>query len=144
MAVYACPSLERGLELHPDSGAADLIRAQLEQAGGLDELLPLYDRLVPVLEAALWESALDPGRVELYHALFTEMEAHIAAAGDDSRHRLVVVVPVADRPRHLRTCLLSLAGAARAFCYGAGGGRRTTRLAVVIADDSREAGNIAA
>jgi hypothetical protein len=138
MAAFSCPSLERCLELHPDVNAAALIRSRLAQADELAALLPLYDQLVPVLEAALWESGLDPARVADYHALFAEMEGHIATAGDDPRHRLVVVVPVADRPRHLRTCLLSLAGAAQAFRTGA------DRLAVVIADDSRDAENIAA
>jgi hypothetical protein len=144
MTAFSCPSLERCLELHPNAKAAALIRVQLAEAGDLAALLPLYDQLIPVLEAALWESSLNPERVARYHALFAEMENHIAAAGDDPRHKLFVVVPVADRPRHLRACLLSLAGAARAFRYGAGDGKRTGKLAVVIADDSRDAGNIAA
>jgi len=143
MTAFSCPSLEHCLELHPDANAAALIRARLAQADDLDTLLPLYDELIPGLEAALWESALDPARVAHYHALFAEMEGHIAAAGDDPRHKLVVVVPVADRPRHLRTCLLSLAGAVQAFRYGAGDGKRPGKLAVIIADDSRDAGNIA-
>jgi hypothetical protein len=138
MGAFSCPSLERCLELLPDATAATLIRTRLAQAGDLAALLPLYDQLIPVLEAALWESGLDPARVADYHALFAEMEGHIAAAGNDPRHKLIVVVPVADRPRHLRTCLQSLVGAAQAFRTGAG------RLAVVIADDSRDAENIAA
>ena len=142
MAAFSCPALERGLELHPDANAVELIRAQLSQAGDLASLLPLYDQVVPVLEAALWESGPDPERVARYHALFAEMETHIAS-GDDSRYRLVVVVPVADRPLHLHACLQSLAGAARAFRYGAGGRERSKKLAVMIADDSRDAGNIA-
>ncbi len=144
MGALSCPSLEHCLELLPDATAAAMIRDRLAHAGDPAALLPLYDQLIPLLETALWESSLDPERVAHYHALFAEMESHIAAAGPDQRHKLVVVVPVADRPRHLRTCLLSLAGAARAFCYGAGDGKRPGKLAVVIADDSRDAGNIAA
>ncbi len=105
-------------------------------------MLPLYDQLIPLLETALWESALDPARVEHYHALFAEMEGHIAAAGNDPRHTLVVVVPVADRPQQLRTCLMSLVGAAQAFRYGAGRAD-PGKLMVVIADDSRAAEHIA-
>jgi hypothetical protein len=144
MTALSCPSLERCLELHPDANASALIRARLAEAGGPSDLLPLYDQLVPVLENAMWESGLEPARVSDCHALFAEMEAHIAAAGEDPRHKVVVVVPVADRPRHLRACLQSLVGAAQAFRYGAGGGKRTGKLAVVIADDSRDAANIAA
>jgi hypothetical protein len=138
MGVFSCPSLERCLEQLPDTTAATLIRARLAQADDLDALLLFYDQIIPVLETALWESGLDPVRVADYHALFAEMEGHIAAAGDDPRHKLIVVVPVADRPRHLRTCLQSLVGAARAFSTAA------DRLAVVIADDSRDAQNRAA
>ena len=144
MSAFPCPVLERCLELHPDAGAAALIRTRLAEAGDPAALLPLYDQLVPVLETVLWESRLDPDRVADYQALFVEMENHIAAACEDPRHSMVVVVPVADRPRHLRACLLSLAGAAQAFRYGAGGGKRQGKLAVVIADDSRGAANIAA
>jgi hypothetical protein len=137
MGAFSCPSLERCLERHPDSAAATLIRARLAQVDDLSALLPLYDQLVPLLETAMWESGLDAVRVADLYALFNEMEGHIAAGGEDPRHKLIVVVPVADRPRQLRTCLLSLAGAAQAFATGAG------RLAVVIADDSRDAENIA-
>jgi hypothetical protein len=143
MGAFSCPVLERCLELHPDADAAGLVRARLARAVGIDDLLPLYDQLIPVLESVLWDSALDPARLDLYHALFAEMEDHIAAAGNDTRHTLVVVVPVADRPQQLRTCLMSLAGAARAFHYGAGGAQSTGRIMAVIADDSRAAGSIA-
>lgn len=135
--MYSCPSLERCLDRHPDATTAARIRKRLAEVDDLTALLPLYDRLIPAVETVMWDSGLDSARVADLHALFTEMEGHIAAAGADSRHRLVVVVPVADRPRHLRACLQSLAGAAQAFGTGAG------RLAVVIADDSRGAGNIA-
>lgn len=136
MGVFSCPLLERCLESYPDANTAGLIRTRLAQAGDLAALLPLYDQAIPVLEAAMWESALAPARVADCHALFAEMEVHIAAAGDDPRHAFVVVVPVADRPQHLRTCLESLAGAAQAFHYGAG------KVMAVIADDSRDAANI--
>jgi hypothetical protein len=137
MGAFSCPALERCLELHPDANAAALIRTRLAEIDDVAILLPLYDRVIPLVETALWESALEPAWVERYHALFAEMEGHIAAAGNDSRHRLVVVVPVADRPQQLRTCLMSLVGTAQAFSVGAG------KLVVVIADDSRAVEHIA-
>ena len=143
MGAFSCPALERCLLLHPDASAPARIRARLAQVDGLADLLPLYEQLVPVVECALWESALDPARVEQYHALFAEMEGHIAAAGNDTRHTLIVVVPVADRPLQLRTCLMSLVGAAQAFHYGAAPAQAAGKVAVVIADDSRDLENIA-
>ena len=143
MGAFSCPALKRCLELHPDADAAALIRTRLARADRPAAMLPLYNQLIPVLETVLWDSALDPARLDLYHALFAEMEDHIAAAGNDTRHTLVVVIPVADRPQQLRTCLMSLAGAAQAFRYGAGGAQSTGKIMAVIADDSRAAGSIA-
>ena len=131
MGAFSCPALEHCLEFHPDINAAALIHARLAEINDLAALLPLYDQVIPLVETALWASALDPDRVECYHALFAEMEGHIAATGNDRRHKLVVVVPVADRPQQLRACLMSLVGAVRALSYS------TEKLAVVIADDSR-------
>ncbi len=143
MGAFSCPALERCLELHPDMDAATRMRVRLAQADGPAALLPFYDQLIPVLESALWDSALDPLQLDLYHALCAEMEGHIALAGDDRRHTLVVVVPVADRPQQLRCCLMSLAGAARAFRYGAGTAQSTSKIVAVIADDSRAVASIA-
>jgi hypothetical protein len=137
MGVFSCSALDRCLEFHPDANAAALIRTRLTGINELAALLPLYDQVIPLVETALWTSALDPDRVKCCHALFAEMEGHIAAAGNDRRHKLVVVVPVADRPQQLRTCLMSLVGAAQAFSYPPG------KLTVVIADDSRSAEHIA-
>jgi hypothetical protein len=137
MGVFSCPALEQCLELHPDANTAGLIRARLAAVDDVAGLLPFYDQLVPVIESAMWEAALDPVPVAACHALFAEMEGHIAASGNDARHKLVVVVPVADRPQHLHACLKSLTGAARAFHFNA------DKLALLVADDSRADGHVA-
>jgi hypothetical protein len=54
-----------------------------------------------------------------------------------SRHEFIVVVPVADRPRHIQACLTSLHTALQRFPY-------TGRIRVLIADDSTDAANISA
>lgn len=54
-----------------------------------------------------------------------------------SRHDFLVVVPVADRPRHLQACLGSLAELRRRFPYDGD-------IAVLVADDSANAANVAA
>jgi hypothetical protein len=143
MGAFSCTALERGLLLHPDATAAARLRARLSQVDEPADLLPLYEQFIPVVERLLWESALGPEQVALYHALFAEMEGHIAAAGNDARHTFMVVVPVADRPQQLRTCLRSLVAAAQAFRYGAGHEEAAGKLAVVIADDSHASENIA-
>ena len=60
------------------------------------------------MAAALRESGLAPVRVADLHALFVEMEDHIAATGNDRRHRFVVVIPAADRPQQEERVLQKL------------------------------------
>jgi len=136
MHAFSCPALARCLQLHLDADEAAGLGARLLQINDVADLLPMYDRTIPLMEAALRESNLAPALVADLHALFIEVEGHIATTGNDRRHRFVVVIPVADRPQQLRTCLLSLAGMVQAFRYGAGHAALSEKLTVVIADDS--------
>jgi len=54
-----------------------------------------------------------------------------------SQHDFLVVVPVADRPRHIQACLESLRAALQRFPYAG-------RIRVLIADDSADAASIEA
>ena len=54
-----------------------------------------------------------------------------------SQHDFLVVVPVADRPRHIQACLASLRAALQRFPYAG-------RIRVLLADDSAAAASIAA
>ncbi|MDD3529439.1 MAG: hypothetical protein PHS77_06140 [Gallionellaceae bacterium] len=54
-----------------------------------------------------------------------------------ARHDFVIVIPVADRPRHLADCLASLAGLLQHHPYGG-------EVSVLVADDSRESASRAA
>ena len=136
MPAFSCPALVSCLQLHLDADEATGLSSRLLHINDVADLLSMYDRTIPLMETALHESGLAPALVAELHALFVEMEGHIAANGNDRRHRFVVVIPVADRPQQLRTCLLSLAGMVQAFRYGAGNGMLPNKLTVVIADDS--------
>jgi hypothetical protein len=137
MVAYACPVLEACLERYAKAGDADDIRYRLSCAATAADMLPLYDRMIPVVEAAMWASDLAPQDVAACQALFGEREAQQAHC-KETRHKLYVVVPVADRPRHLRSCLESLVNAVFSF------GNALNRIAVVIADDSCAASSISA
>jgi hypothetical protein len=54
-----------------------------------------------------------------------------------SLHRFIVVIPVADRPQHIRACLDSLRELLRRYPYSG-------EISVLIADDSAEAANVTA
>jgi hypothetical protein len=98
---------------------------------------------VAAAEAALWANGYDATKLADYQAAHRRLEALIAAAGDDRRHKFVVFVPVADRPQQLAACLDSLLALCRAYGYGGMRDGRWTKVEVVIAEDSLGAGPIA-
>lgn len=91
-------------------------------------------------EAALWEGGFNEGRLATYQSAWRRLEALIAARGEpDRRHGFVLVIPVADSPRHLRTCLASLLDLCRAYGYGGqDGDGRWRKVSVLLADDSAD------
>ena len=94
------------------------------------------------IEKELWSS--EPGEELLgqYQAAFQQLEQLIASTGEDQRHEFIIVIPVADRPLHLKSCLDSLLDLCRLFGYGGYADNRFQKVSVIIADDSKEADNI--
>lgn len=91
-------------------------------------------------EAALWEGGFDARLLAPYQAAWRRLEALIAARGEpDRRHGFVLVIPVADSPRHLDACLASLLDLCRAYGYGGqDGAGRWRKVSVLLADDSAD------
>jgi hypothetical protein len=98
---------------------------------------------IVVLERALWAHGYDAAKLADYQAAHRRLEARIAAAGNDRRHKFVVFVPVADRPQQLAACLDSLLELCRAYGYGGMRDGRWHKIEVVIAEDSLGAAAIA-
>ncbi|MEW5786610.1 MAG: hypothetical protein AB1899_02025 [Pseudomonadota bacterium] len=97
------------------------------------------------LEAALWEGGFNEKHLPAYQAAWRHLENLMAATGNpDPRHGFLLVIPVADSPRHLATCLDSLLALCEAYGYG---GRTAAgqwrKLSVLLADDSAEAAALA-
>ena len=63
-----------------------------------------------------------------------------AEPASSAPHRFLIVIPVADRPRHIRACLDSLHRLLQRYPYGDGDG---DRISVLIADDSAESVHVA-
>ena len=61
-----------------------------------------------------------------------------AEPGAKTVHRFIVVIPVADRPQHLRACLDSLVELQRRYPYGDG-----RQISVLVADDSDDLAHVA-
>lgn len=82
------------------------------------------------------------GALEKYQATFRQLEQLIATKGDDQRHEFVIVIPVADRPQHLKSCLASLLNLCQLYNYGGYADNRYQKVSVIIADDSKDTDNI--
>ncbi len=106
-------------------------------------LIDLYEGCYPLLEAALWNGRVDfDDLLDCYQSLFREQERLIQRQPTDDRHHFILSIPVADRPAHLRTCLESIYQLCEQFSYGGCTAGVYTRVKVIVAEDSREQGNI--
>lgn len=142
------PALGRLLERFAGQPALRTFRERLtalEEVGGgcdVDRWVALFEDALPVVEEAVW-SAGGPDAEVLsdYRAAFREWEALIARRGEDRRHRFFVIIPVADRPHHLRNILDSLLDQCREFGYGGFSGT-FRKVVAIIADDSADTATI--
>jgi len=125
--------------------------------GTIDEQIEACLLHISKLEKELWSPELTSsvqsplpnpltlsgeGVLEEYQTAFQQLEQLIALKGEDQRHEFVIVIPVADRPQHLESCLNSLLYLCKTFGYGGYAENRFQKVSVIIADDSREAASI--
>lgn len=112
--------------------ALDLLPDEPPAASGAP-LFGDYERLLPLLEAAMWA---DPSgqRIAHFQAFCREMESRVPDPVAARRHAIVVVVPVADRPRQLAGCIESLSHCQAAFGYAGG-------VTLVVVEDSLDPGH---
>jgi hypothetical protein len=104
-------------------------------------LTELIDTATLFLEQEMQRQTYPQELLDLHQQLFLEMESLIADQASDGRYRFIVVIPVADRPQHLQSCLDSLYGLCRRFNYGGFAARKHTKITALIADDSKDPGN---
>jgi len=103
----------------------------------------LYEQCYPLLEQVLWSEGADFHAVLAdYQALFREQEALIAQRGKDDRHDIIIGIPIADRPPHLRACLESIYQVCALFDYGGHTSGTWKKIKIVVAEDSRFDANI--
>jgi hypothetical protein len=95
---------------------------------------------ITLAEQRLWQAPHQSERLETYQQLFRTMEQH--GTDNDQRHHFIIVIPVADRPQHLKACLGSTLKLCDSFGYGGQQNGRYRKVEVLIADDSKESSNI--
>ncbi|PKO68795.1 MAG: hypothetical protein CVU23_06825 [Betaproteobacteria bacterium HGW-Betaproteobacteria-17] len=108
-----------------------------------DEQIAAQHAVIARFESALWDGGFNAALLASYQSAWRRLETLIAARGDDRRHQFVLVIPVADSPAQLRRCLASLLALCRAFGYGGMRDGRYSKVSVILADDSEDAGVIA-
>lgn len=97
---------------------------------------------INILEKNLWQPSASENDLSTYQKKFRQLEALYSEAHDDSRYNFRIVIPVADRPKHLQQCLYSLKTLCESYHYGGYVNGRYPKIAVLIADDSRKKNNI--
>ncbi len=113
-------------------------------SGSLAEQIASQRAVIARFELALWENGFNESLLPSYQSAWRRLEALIAAQGNDTRHHFVIVIPVADNPQQLRTCLDSLLELCRTFGYGGMHDETYQKVSVLIADDTCDPGLIAA
>jgi hypothetical protein len=104
----------------------------------LNELLTIYDKAAASLEQRLYDNDYPDALMQQHRLLYQEMESQITNMGRDYRHDFIIVIPVADRPLHLKNCLGTLLSLCERFAYGGKHKRHYDKVRVVIADDSQD------
>ena len=108
----------------------------------IDDIISIYQAAIPIIGTELWSAEVNGSSIKLYQQLFQEMEALIALQDKDNRHKFVIIIPVADRPKHLQSCLQSLLTLCHSFRYGGYSNQQFPKVSVIIADDTRNSANI--
>jgi len=142
MASITFTALNRLFDIFSSNSDLQVLRQRLGQTQSPDSIIQICRESAPLFAKEIGASGFDDVLMGLYQQLFREMEAVIARHGGDRRHSFVIVIPVADRPQHLNSCLLSLLRLCQLFHYGGCVDGKYTKVSVIIADDSREQCNI--
>lgn len=108
----------------------------------LENVIGLYEEAFRITEQQAFLSEYHPDLLSLQRCLYRELEHMLSYGRNVSRHRFVIVIPVADRPSLLKNCLQSLVEQCQVFNYG---GRSKDRygkyffdkITAVIVEDSR-------
>ena len=142
-------SVKSLLKKHSGNLTLQNLRVDLEQAqqaelsaSKLDTIIGIYKKALPIIEKTLWASEIDDHSVSQYQNSFQEMEQFISLRGNDDRHSFVIVIPVADRPKHLSKCLESLLKLCQCYQYGGFSSQQYNKVCVIVADDSADINNI--
>jgi len=130
-------ALNHFFNLYKNNNELQTCYLQLDSAKSPEELISVYTQTLPLIEKIMWQKGINDSALEYYQQLFHEMESFIPHNEDKLRHQFIVAIPVADRPQHLDTCLLSLLNICKVYNYGGFEGEKYRKVRALIADDSK-------
>lgn len=149
MSAAAYPFLQAFIERFADNVELQHLRSALNiinhndaSCESLNETISIYQQALPVIENIIWSCVPDEFLISQYQGMFCEFEALIALRGSDHRHSFIIVIPVADRPKHLSQCLASLLTLCQLYQYGSTTDSIYNKIHVIVADDSKQQNSI--
>ncbi len=145
MPSIECDALQNFYNLYSQNPSVPALKNKLDdkiQQQNIDEVIVIYKESVDLIENEISLSGFDNALIDLFHKVFQELEALISLKGDDNRYEFIVVIPVADRPQHLRNCLQSIIDLCKCFSYGGIENNKYRKIKAVIADDTQDEKNI--
>ncbi|MBT8120699.1 MAG: glycosyltransferase family 2 protein [Gammaproteobacteria bacterium] len=137
--------LQQGKQLDENSVELDRLLKQLSRSAddnAIDRVISLYKAEIVKLEKEIWQQAPSQQDIENYQSTFIVLEKLYQLKSADTRHSFKIVIPVADRPQHLKHCLDSLYTLCQTYRYGGQKDQQYHKISVLIADDSRQPENI--
>lgn len=108
----------------------------------IDRVISLYQKTIIKHEQEFWQKISPHEDIKQYQNSFKVLEKLYELKTVDDRYNFKIVIPVADRPQHLKQCLYSLLTLCKSYQYGGLKNGKFTNVSVLIADDSKDKNNI--
>lgn len=108
----------------------------------IDKVITLFQKRIISNEKDIWQTLPTHKSISQYQNSYKALEQLYNLRSSDERYNFKIVIPVADRPQHLKHCLDSLITLCQSYEYGGYKNNQYTKISVLIADDSKEPDNI--
>ncbi|MDQ7016827.1 MAG: hypothetical protein Q9N68_10680 [Gammaproteobacteria bacterium] len=103
---------------------------------------PLDASALQQLEADFWQKGFDEQKLQRLIQQHQRHQATLTQSQCEQQHHFVIVIPIADRPHHLQSCLQSLLTLCQTYQYGGIQNGVHNKVCVLLADDSQQEKNI--
>jgi hypothetical protein len=131
--------------LQPDDIDLNDIFEKLSQSSddkAIAKVITLLEKRITESEQVIWKESPSESSIKHYQNSFKALEKLYELKTSDERYRFKIVIPVADRPQHLKQCLDSLLTLCKSYEYGGIKNNKFNKISVLIADDSKSTDNI--